>query len=209
MSTEPNRASRSLVDQAVRASVDQALRLQGRKTKHLADELRYSAPVERDAVNALHVAGARLVESRLAVRTVGAVAARQGERTMTVSRRGADLALLDARHLVRVTLDGGPLPEDAPEATTVLRELIVVGASAAVWAHPVALLACAVAGVEPGGDGDSEFAQLDAMAETVTVIPGLGAVAAGDDPLDAVTRLEAAERLAEITLAARRATHER
>ncbi|MGH9242800.1 MAG: class II aldolase/adducin family protein [Acidimicrobiales bacterium] len=192
---------RELIDQAMRSSVDRALKLQPRKARRVADELLYSAPAERDAVAALHAAGCRLVEARLAVSATGAVAARHGSASMTVSRRGADLTQLDARHLVRVALDGDAEPDDAPAAVGLLREIIRVGAAAAVWAHPVALLACAAAGVEPDRSVSDE---LSAMAETVTVIPGRGAVAAGADPLDAVARLEVAERLAEITLAFRR-----
>ena len=67
--------------------------------------------------------------------------------------------------------------------------------------HPVSLLACAAGKIDVDLSASEELAE---RAETVTVIPGQGVVAAGDDALDAVTRLEAAERLAEITLAVRR-----
>jgi ribulose-5-phosphate 4-epimerase/fuculose-1-phosphate aldolase len=179
------------------------MKLQTRKARRVADELLYSVPAERDAVAVLRTAGARLVEAHLAISTVGVVAARHGSSWMTVTRIGTDLTRIDGRHLIRVGLEDDRLPDDAPDASGVLREIIRVGADAAVWAHPVSLLACAAGGIELDRSASNELA---APAETVTVIPGRGVVSAGDDPLDAVSRLEAAERLAEITLAIRR-TH--
>jgi ribulose-5-phosphate 4-epimerase/fuculose-1-phosphate aldolase len=195
-------ARRNVVDQAMRSSVDRAMKLQPRGTRRVADELLYTGPSERDTVAALRAAGARLVEAGLSVSTAGAVAARQGPATMTISRRGADLARLDGRHLVRLRLDGHDADDDvaAPAGAIALARLIDGGAAAAAWAHPVFLLACAAAGVEPDPSVSSELAVL---AQTVTVLPGEGVASPGDDPLDAVARLEAAERLAQITIAVR------
>jgi ribulose-5-phosphate 4-epimerase/fuculose-1-phosphate aldolase len=196
-------ARKDLVDQAMRSSVERAMRLQPRGTRRLADELLYTAPAERETVAALRVAGARLVEAGLTLPTAGAVAARHGPSAMTISRRGVDVARLDGRHLVRLPLEGGAddADDDVPETADLLGRLIAGGAGAAVWAHPVSLLACAAAGIEPDGSVSSDLAE---SAETVTVVTGRGVVAAGHDPQDAVARLEAAERLAEITLAVRR-----
>ncbi len=116
-----------------------------------------------------------------------------------VTAPGADLSDLTGAAMTTVHLDGddvaGPLL--AP-----IRE----GSGAAVLGQPVALLA--LAGSEP------VLADLPALADVagpvswgavpsgpgVGVDPAWGAVAAGHDPADAVTRLEAAERLAEITI---------
>jgi ribulose-5-phosphate 4-epimerase/fuculose-1-phosphate aldolase len=199
-------ARKDLVDQAMRSSVERAMRLQPRGTRRMADELLYTAPAERETVAAVRAAGARMVEAGLALPTAAAVAARHGPSSMTISRRGVDVARLDGRHLVRLPLDG-QADDDVPETADLLGRLIAGGAGAAVWAHPVSLLACAAAGIEPDGSVSSDLA---GSAETVTVVPGRGVVAAGHDPQDAVSRLEAAERLAEITLAVRsvrRTTH--
>jgi ribulose-5-phosphate 4-epimerase/fuculose-1-phosphate aldolase len=169
----------------------------------MADELLYTAPSERETVAAVRAAGARMVETGMALPTAGTVAARHGPSSMTISRRGVDVARLDGRHLVRMATDG-ETDDDVPESAGLLARLIAGGAGAAVWAHPVSLLACAAAGVEPDSAVSSDLA---GPAETVTVLPGRGVVAAGTDPQDAVARLEAAERLAEITLAARRLPH--
>ena len=182
-------ARRNLIDQAIRSSVDRAMKLQTRKAKQVADELLYSVPAERDAVAALRTAGVRLVEGHLAVSTVGVIAARHGSSWMTVTRLGTDLTRIDGRHLIRVEVDADDLPEDAPGASAILRDVIRVGAGAAVWAHPVSLLACAAGKIDVDLSASEELAE---RAETVTVIPGQGVVAAGDDALDAVTRLEAA-----------------
>jgi ribulose-5-phosphate 4-epimerase/fuculose-1-phosphate aldolase len=192
---------RNLIDQAMRSSVDRAMQLQPRKARRVADELLYSVPAERETVAALRAAGARMVEAGLAVSAAGVVSAQHGSSWMTVTRQGTDLTRIDGRHLLRIALDGEELPEDAPGATAILRDVIRVGPAAAVWGHPISLLACAAVGFEPDPSASDDLA---ALAQTVTVIPGRGAVAAGEDPLDAVARLEAAERLAEITLAVRR-----
>jgi ribulose-5-phosphate 4-epimerase/fuculose-1-phosphate aldolase len=196
-------ARKDFVDQAMRSSVERAMRLQPRGTRRMADELLYTAPSERETVAAVRAAGHRMVEAGLTLPTAGVVAVRQGPSSMTISRRGVDVARLDGRHLVRMSTDG-EVDDDVPETAGLLGRLIAGGAGAAVWAHPVSLLACAAAGVEPDGSVSSDLA---APAETVTVLPGRGVVAAGNDPQDTVARLEAAERLAEITLAVRRLPH--
>jgi ribulose-5-phosphate 4-epimerase/fuculose-1-phosphate aldolase len=192
---------KSIIDQAMRASVERAMALQPRKAERVADELLYSVPAERDAVAAIRAAGTAMVEARLALPTAGAVAVQSGSSWMTVTQQGTDLTRIDGRHLIRLGLGDDELPDDAPAAAGLLRELIRAGTAAAVWAHPVWLLAGAAAGIEPDRSVSSDLA---ALAATVTVIPGRGVVAAGHDPQDAVARLDAAERLAEITIAARR-----
>ncbi len=190
-----------ILDRFMRSSVERALAMQPRRTKKIADEYLYAAPAARPDIEAIRAAARRMVDAGLSSPGLGAVAVRRSPSTVTRTIPGADLGVIDARHLE--TVDGA---SDDP----LVGAAMAVGA--AVFAHPVSLLALARSGSL--GSPDHIVTSLAAAAgptavddrpaaEGVWVVPGVGVVAAADDPGAAVIRLEAAERLAAITLAAR------
>lgn len=199
-----------LLDRMMRGSVDRALRMQPGRTREVADEYLYAAPSVRPEVEAIRRAGRHLVMAGLAVTGLGAVAVRRSDVAAVVTRSEADLAAIDHRDLSTIMLDD-PVRDDPAAGRGVLLDLIGGGAAAAVWGQPVGLLVLAAGGEGPDpavAPGLAGVAGPILLTGTVTagvrVVPGAGAAGAGGDPLDAVTRLEAAERLAAITLAARR-----
>ena len=105
-------------------------------------------------------------------------------------------AEIDGRSLETVSADAGPLA----------RAAAAVGA--AVWAHPPALMALAAAGRRVDESVSRDLAECcgrivfgaEVTEPGVGVVAGEGVVAAGSTAIDAVARLEAAERLATITL---------
>lgn len=188
-----------LLDRLMRRSVDRALDMQPKRVRAVADEVRFAAPSAREEVAAVADAARRLVAGRLALPTLGRVAVRRTDRVAVVTAPGADLSDLTGASMTTVHLDGD-------DATEPLLVPIRAGSGAAVLGQPVALLALA--------GSDPVLADLPALAGVagpvtwggvpsgpgVGVDPAWGAVAAGHDPAEAVTRLEAAERLAEITI---------
>lgn len=188
-----------LLDRLMRSSVDRAVRMQPGRTRRIADETLYASPTVRDEVEAITAAGARMVRAGLSPSTLGRIAVRRSPTSATITAEGVDLGAVDNRSLTTV-----PLDTDLPPVVAVAG-----GAAAAVWAWPVRLLAL-------GSVPHPEPAHLIAVAGTIAATdrpagdPGVwitatGVVAVGIDPGDAVTRLEAAETLAAITL--ERRTH--
>lgn len=190
-----------IIDRLMRSSVDRAIAMQPRRTRRLADEYLYAAPVARPAVEAIRSAGRRLVASGLASTALGGVAVRKSDRSVTRVIPGSDLTAVDARHLETAAASpGDPLAWAAASV------------GAAVLAHPVSLLAVSTTvGLDAldraAGGLWSISGEIGTSgtptAEGVWVVPGVGVIAADRDPDGAVTRLEAAERLASITLATR------
>lgn len=183
-----------LLNRLTKRSVDTALRMQPRRTARVRDEILYAAPAERDNVQHIHDAGKRLVEAGLCPPMLGVVAARRNDKTITRTMSGADLSAIDNRMLETVTAD------DLHPAV-----VAVAKAEAAVWAYPPYLMA----EPEPEQLADLDYPELmeaiggivsdpTSLHEGVCVIAGRGVVAAGSDPMNAVTRLEAAELLAKI-----------
>lgn len=182
----------------MRASVSIAGRMQPRKVLRQADDTVYSSPVSREAVEAIRSAGRRLVAAGLGVNGVAVIAWRRSANRIGLTNSGADLASLGPSDLTSVSSHDNP----ADESPAV--DAVRAGAGAAVWSHPVALLALAVEHRVPdavvtalaqraGSVGLAGVGSFD-----VTVFPGQGVLAVGSDPIDAVLRLEAAERLAAI-----------
>lgn len=198
-----------LLDRLMRGSVDRALRMQPGRTQEVADEYLYAAPSARAEVEAIRRAGRHLAGTGLAVAGLGVVAVRRSELSAGVTRPQADLAALDHRDLETVRLDARR--RTGSIGSEVLLDLLSDGAGAAVWGQPVGLLALAALGLLPdpvAAPGLAEAAgailQEGTVSAGVRIVPGAGAAGSGHDPLEAVMRLEAAERLAAITLAARR-----
>lgn len=187
-----------VLDRLMRASVSIAGRMQPRKAFRQADDAVYSSPVSREAVEAIRSAGRRLVTAGLGVNGVAVIAWKRSENRIGVTNTGADLSALGPSDLTSV-----PRGDDSPDPSAAVKA-VRAGAGAAVWSHPVALLALAA-------DRRVPDALVDALAQRagsiglagsgsfdVTVYPGEGVLAVGSDPIDAVGRLEAAERLAAI-----------
>jgi ribulose-5-phosphate 4-epimerase/fuculose-1-phosphate aldolase len=188
-----------LLDRMMRSSVDRAMRMQPRRTSKVVDEFLYSAPSARDEVAAVHAAAARLVTAGLSPLTLGSVAVRRSATKATITALDADLSAIDNRHLETVDIDDGASPALAA---------IRAGAAAAVWAFPPHLMAAVAQGVampETGrlASAAGPIAVAGSLGEArsgLTVVTGEGAVAGHDDPLAAVTRLEAAEAMARIAI---------
>jgi hypothetical protein len=191
-----------ILDRFMRSSVDRAVAMQPRRTKKIADEYLYAAPAARPGIEAIRSAARRLVDAGLSSPGLGGVAVRRSERTVTRVAPGTDLGAVDARHLETVGVESDDPLVSAASAV-----------GAAVLAHPVSLLALAVSKNLDAIDSRSLEA-LGALAggvavaerptsEGVWVVPGVGVIAIAVDLMTAVTRLEAAERLAAITLAIR------
>lgn len=187
-----------VLDRLMRASVSIAGRIQPRKALRQADDTVYSSPVSREAVEAIRSSGRRLVAAGLGVNGVAMIAWKRSENRIGVTNAGADLSALGAGDLTSVPRTGGD--DGASPAVGAVR----AGAAAAVWSHPTALLALATEHRVPdavvgelahraGSIGLARSGSFD-----VTVYPGEGVLAVGADPVDAVGRLEAAERLAAI-----------
>lgn len=187
-----------VLDRLMRASVSIAGRMQPRKALRQADDAVYSSPVSREAVEAVRSAGRRLVSAGLGVNGLAVIAWKRSENRIGVTNSGADLASLGPADLTSVFRH-----DDGVDGSPVVKA-VRAGAGAAVWSHPVALLAFAVENRVPdavvgalvqraGSIGLAGSGSFD-----VTVFPGEGVLAVGSDPIDAVSRLEAAERLAAI-----------
>ncbi|MFP5333251.1 MAG: hypothetical protein ACLGHX_12950 [Acidimicrobiia bacterium] len=186
-----------VVDRLMRASVSIAGRMQPRKALRQADDAVYSSPLSREAVETIRSAGRRLIAAGLGVNGLAVIAWRRSAQRIGVTGEGADLSALgpgDLSSMLRTDSEPGSPAVEAVRA----------GAGAAVWAHPVMLLALGASGRTPDlgvGPLVSRMGTVG-LAGTgsfdVTVFPGEGVLAVGDDPVDAVSRLEAAERLAAI-----------
>jgi hypothetical protein len=188
-----------LFDRWMRTSVQRALRMQPKRVSKVADEYLYAAPRAREEIEAIRNACRRLVETGLTSSSLGRVAMKRTEHAVTQVEPGSDLAAVDARHLQTADRSKSDLVVDA-----------AAEAGAAVLAHPPSLLALTATGRIPD-------TQLVALAEQagpieivdepplgrsgVWVVPSQGAIAVDSEVAGAVTRLEAAERLAAITLA--------
>ena len=90
------------------------MEMQPKRTARVRDDLLYAAPGSRDVVAVIANAGRRLVDGRLAPRTLGAIAVRRNDATVTVTEPGCDIGAIDNRMLETVSLDvdgwwSGPL----------------------------------------------------------------------------------------------------
>lgn len=191
-----------VLDRLMRASVSIAGRIQPRKALRQADDAVYSSPVSREAVEAIRSAGRRLVAAGLGVNGLAVIAWRRSENRIGVTNAGADLSSIGPSDLTSVLRSD----DSSSPAVSAVR----AGGGAAVWSHPVALLALAGDHRVPDG-AIEELAQragsiglAGSGSFDVTVYPGKGVLAVGSDAIDAVARLEAAERLAAIQRGATR-----
>ncbi len=188
-----------LLDRWMRSAVQRALHMQPKRVRKVADEYLYAAPAAREEIETIRDACRRLVESGLTSSSLGRVAIRRSAHAVTQIIPGTDLKAVDARHLQTADRStGDPVVESA------------AASGAAVLAHPSSLMALAARGLTPARTLTALAEQAGPIdivdeprpgEEGVWVVPALGAIAVGDTVAGAVTRLEAAERLAEITLA--------
>lgn len=187
-----------VLDRLMRASVSIAGRMQPRKAFRQADDAVYSSPVSREAVEAIRSAGRRLMAAGLGVNGLAVIAWKRSENRIGVTNTGADLSALGPSDLSSV-----PRNEDSA-GSSVAVSAVRSGAGAAVWSHPVELLSLAAdlrvpdALVDPLAQRAGSIGLTGSGSFDVTVFPGEGVLAVGSDPIDAVARLEAAERLAAI-----------
>ncbi len=188
------------VDRFIRSSVESAVRMQPRRITRIVDENLYGAPSAREEVAAFAAAGARMVRAGLAPSTVGGIAVRRSETSATTVVPGADLAEIDNRTLSSVKIGGSDLPAVMA---------LAAGHAAAAWGMPPALMALASVNRLPetlsadlallaGELGRAESP--DEAIEGVTVVFGRGVIATHATLLEAVTRMEAAEALADMTI---------
>lgn len=186
-------------DRAIRSSVDRAQKIQPRRMRRVADETLYSAPSQRGTVEDIRRATGFLLASGLGTRAGSVVAVRRNDRSVAMTRPDSDLEAVDGRSLETVTVE-------SYGAHPVVRAAIDFGA--AVWAHPVSLLALAAAGRSADRSLSKDLADRCGVLISgtslehpgVAVVTGEGVLAVGETAVDAVSRLEAAERLAAITL---------
>ena len=89
-----------ILDRLMRSSVDRALKMQPRRVQRVADETRYTSPMERPLVDAMRDAGRRITRFGFDVGDLAAIAVRRDLGSMTVTDWGADLGDLDGRALV-------------------------------------------------------------------------------------------------------------
>lgn len=190
-----------ILDRMIRSSVDRALRMQPKRSQKVADEYLYTSPAARPDVEEIRNASARLVSSGLTTSSLGRVVVRRSDKSVTQVVPGKDLTAVDARHLETVDVNDGDIVVLAAAST-----------GAAVLAHPVSLLALSLTGRTPERSvgalselaGPIEIAGvLPSYGEGVWIVPSLGVVSVASDVGAAVTRLEAAERLAAITVLTR------
>ncbi len=188
-----------LLDRWIRASVQRALQMQPKRVRKVADDYLYAAPAAREEIEEIRSACRRLVETGLTSSSLGRVAIRRTAYAVTQVVPGTDLTAVDARHLQ--TADRS-VDDPVVEAAAAF--------GAAVLAHPTSLMALAAVGRTPvrtvtalaDQAGPIEVVDAPPPGEPgVWVVPSMGAIAVGVDVGGAVTRMEAAERLAEITLA--------
>jgi L-fuculose-phosphate aldolase len=168
--------------------------------------------------------GAALARRGLIRGREGNFSCRLDSETILVSPRGADKGRLAGSDLVRCRLDQPPPPQASSEAAvhlTVYRRCPV--AQAVVHAHPPAVLALATRAllpdpglleegrvlvprleiVAPLAPGSEQLASACAEALTrapVVVVRGHGVFAIGDDPWQALERVEVVDVLAGIAL---------
>lgn len=188
-----------VLDRWMRASVRRAIQMQPKRVRKVADDYLYAAPSAREDIEEIRSACRRLVGTGLTSSSLGRVAIRRTAHAVTQVVPGTDLAAVDARHL--------------QTADRSVDDPVVVAAAAcgaAVLAHPTSLMALAARGRTPETTltaladqaGPIEIVPTPPSGvEGVWVVPSMGAIAVGNDVGGAVTRLEAAERLAQITLA--------
>jgi ribulose-5-phosphate 4-epimerase/fuculose-1-phosphate aldolase len=183
----------------MRSSVERAVRMQPKRVRKVADEYLYAAPGAREEIEEIRAACRRLVETGLTSSSLGRVAIRRTAHAVTQVAPGTDLNAVDARHLETADRSGADPVVEAAAAC-----------GAAALAHPSSLMALAAVGRTPERTlkaladqaGPIEIVDRpDPGTEGVWVVPSLGAIAVAGDIGGAVTRLEAAERLAQITLA--------
>jgi len=204
-----------LVDRLVRSSVDRALKMQPRRVRRIADETRYATPSERPRVDEIHTACTRLATARFVVAGLGLVAISREAGGLTVTEAGADFTDIDARHLVTWS------PTDAGEDVDPRDPLLTLfyttiesdgDVEAIVVAHPPHVLAAAasdrLAGSSEGalGEAAGPIGHGPVGGAGVWVIEA-GVVGAGHNAIDAVSRLEAADRIAEIEMIRRSDGH--
>lgn len=187
------------LDRLVRASVAIGMRVQPRKAFRQADQTLYASAVSREMVEAMRSAGQRLMATGVAVNGMTVIGWRRSESRIGLTIPGADLLQLGPSQLTSVASSTvvGTTGHDR------VVSVVASGAAAAVWAHPPVLLALAASSRIPMG-GPSELRErvgrigFDGGGLDITVVADEGVLAIGDDPVGAVARLEAAERLAVI-----------
>jgi len=192
-----------VLDRVIRASTEWGMRMQPRRAERVSDEYLYAAPSFRDQVAAIRDAGAVLVQAGMSPSVGGGgIAVRRSAKTTAVTSPGANLGAIDNRHLTTVEVGDPRFP-----ALTAIR----AGAETAVWAFPSSLLALANSGVgiEPVSTDLATLTgtvlMIDSLEDAgpgLSVIRGRGVVSGADDVGQAVTRIQAAEALAWMTIVA-------
>ena len=191
------------LNRMIKASTEWGMRMQPRSAERLSDEYLYAAPSFRDQVSAIRDAGALLVQAGLSPSVGGGgIAVRRSAKTTTVTSPGANLGAIDNRYLTTVDVGDPRFP-----ALTAIRG----GAETAVWAFPSSLLAVANAGegiellsTDLGilAGPVSVIDSLEDAGPGLSVIRGRGVISGADDLGQAVTRIQAAEALAWMTIVA-------
>lgn len=189
------------MEDLMQSAVKAAGRMQPPHVRRAADSVKYSSALNRDLVSRFRQAGVSLASSGLAPAGLGAVLVRTGE-SVVVTRLGTDLGHVSGADLVTVA---AAEPVEGVDAAAVDR-FAQSGTGAGVWAVPAALLALADAGLTLPDHGGLSAVVGTSAVDADPAGPGvwtfsLSGVLATDDGLEeAVVRLAAAERLADITM---------
>ena len=205
-----------LVDRVMRSSVDRAMKMQPRRVRRIADETRYATPSERPRVDEIRAACTRLATARFSVAGLGLVATSREAGGLTVTEAGADFTDVDARHLVTWSpADAGDDVDPRHSLLATLYSAIAGGGDidAVVVAHPPHVLAAAASGRLPGAFDGALGSVAGPIGHGPIDGPGVwvidaGVAAAGHNAVDAVRRLEAADRIAEIDMIRRNDGHD-
>lgn len=181
------------LDRMMRSSVERALRLQPPRSRRLVNETRFATSQLRPHLEDMRVAGRRLVAGDLAVPALTRLALRLPGGDVVATTPNADLAAVDAQDLD--TCEPGPLADVAAEL------------GATIVAHPSSLLALAAVGRLPDPTVSTSLGEAAGPIEFgPPTQPGIGllrdgaVLAAASTVVECVVRLEAAERLALVTL---------
>ncbi len=190
-----------VLDRMIKASTEWGMRMQPRRAERVSDEYLYAAPSFRDQVSAIRDAGVHLVQEGMSPSVGGGgIAVRRSAKTAAVTSSGANLGAIDNRHLTTVEVSDPKFPALAA---------IRAGAEAAVWAFPSSLLALANSGIgiEPVSTDlatlTGSVSMIDSLEDAgpgLSVIRGRGVVSGADDVGQAVTRIQAGEALAWMTI---------
>lgn len=173
----------SLIDRAIHASAQMALRIQPRRVDRVAGELLYSSPSKREDVAEIRRVGILMVSAGLTPPGLGRIALRSG-RSVTVTEGSLDL--VDARHL-----------RPASDDDLLVRAAARVGA--ALLAFPEGILSGAQP-IEIAGLTPTPTSRTDDITAAGIFVTSQGVISVAPDLQTALDQLMATELLVKVGL---------